>query len=274
MTLGKIQVRADTNERPPANSKKRHRMTDLGLAIEADHRFEFIGYDSLDVDLEFTGEPIHHGHDLMGEVYSENKFNVELKECNDYVQSALSPSGHLYQQVLSLREAGQPCMVLVLGGDYQVTKAVKASLYGRYKGDELDYQIESYDDRLRDFEANAIALGAPVFRWETNQFERLLSTAHKALTGGNLYGYGPRPADGEREITALCMAKGIGPKTAAAIYSDYGSIANLCTATMDDLTIFKQDGRKIGQAKAEAICRLLHGGNLPNKNDIHMRAKA
>lgn len=265
----KILVMADSNEQ--GNS----RMAKLALALVNDPRFEWKGYAELDVDLEFSLDLGFNGYKPKV-VFRDNivKFLCELKEPSDYVASALSPSGHLYQQVLSLRESGHPCMILVLGDDGDVMMAVKDALVTRYRGQELGFQIASYNDRLMDFEANCEALGYPVRRMKTSPWKRLLSTAHKILTGGSLMQYAPRPADGEREITALCMAKGIGPKTAAAIYSDYGSIANLCTATMDDLTIFKQDGRKIGQAKAEAICRLLHGGNLPNKNDIHMRAKA
>ena len=243
--MNKIQVMADSNER--GNS----RMAKLALALANDPRFEWKGYAELDVDLQFA---IDNPSNIWvnGEKVKLPKwmFNVELKEPSDYIASALSPSGHLYQQVLSLRESGQPCMILVLGGDYQVTKAVKASLYGRYKGDELDYQIESYDDRLRDFEANAIALGVPVFRWETNQFERLLSTAHKALTGGNLYGYGPRPAEGERELVAAsCLFKGIGHETMKNILEDY----QLCFAPRNGYARPIEEIAGIGKKRAAMI---------------------
>lgn len=272
MAANKIQVFADSNESGSS------RMAKLALALVNDLRFEWKGYAELDVDLQFViseyseDYPKNGGRRIRANV--SKYFNAELKEPSDFVTSAISPSGHLYQQVLSLRESGHPCMILVLGGDDEVQAAVKDALVTRYRGQELGFQIASYNDRLMDFEANCEALGCPVRRMKTSPWKRLLSTAHKILTGGSLMQYAPRPAEGEREITALCVAKGIGPKTAAAIYSDYGSIANLCTATMEDLAAFKQDGRKIGQAKAEAICRLLHGGNLPNKNDIHTKVKA
>ena len=264
----KISVMADSNEQ--GNS----RMAKLALALQDDSRFTWGGYTELDVDLEFSLDLGFNGYEPKV-VFRNNivKFLCELKEPADFLTSALGKDGHLAKQVWSMQESGG--IVLVLGDDRDVYYAAKASLKPRYPDEnELEFQIRDYLNRLRDFEANSFSMHVPVFRWKDMPFERLLSTVHKSLTGGNLYGYGPRPAEGEREITALCMAKGIGPKTAAAIYSDYGSIANLCTATMEDLSAFKQDGRKIGQAKAEAICRLLHGGNLPNKNDIHMRAKA
>jgi ERCC4-type nuclease len=85
-------------------------------------------------------------------------------------------------------------------------------------------------------------------------------------------GYIPRPADNERAATALCMARSVGEKTAFALMADYGSIANLCTASLDDLADFRQDGRRIGQKKAEAIIKLLHSKVL-SRNDPHIKER-
>jgi hypothetical protein len=160
-------------------------------------------------------------------------------------------------------------MVLVLGDDKDVSESIKESLKTRYRGQEKAYQIASHEDRLINFESNCHALGVPVCRWKHRPWKRLLSLAHKVLTGGSLMQYGPKPADQERQAVALCMAKGIGEKTATALIKEYGSIANLCTASLQDLSTFKQDGRKIGQAKAESIIRLLHSG-LVDERDVHM----
>jgi ERCC4-type nuclease len=211
MEMNKIQVRADSNE--SGNS----RMAKLGLALADDPRFEWAGYDSLDVDLQFR-KTWEVSDDRLG----DSIFNVELKEPADYIASALSPSGHLYSQVLSLRESGHPCMILVLGGDDEVHEAIKDSLVTRYRGKELGFQISSYGDRLIDFESQCEALGCPVRRWRSLPWKRLLSTAHKILTGGNLTGYRPRPADGERElIAAATLFKGIGPETCKTLLEDY-----------------------------------------------------
>ena len=212
-----ITITADSNEQGSP------RMTKLAEAILDDPRFKFMGYEELPVDLCIQGAPIHHGHDLMGEVYSENKFFTELKEPSDYISSVLGKDGHLYEQVLKMRELGHPCMVLVLGSDEDILAAIKEATKTRYKGSERAYQIASYQDRLIDFEANCEALGCPVRRWEAMPMKRLLSTAHKILTGGNLMSYRPKPANGERELASAAMlfGNGIGCKILEPVMQDY-----------------------------------------------------
>ena len=216
-SLSKIQVKADSNERPrPDPEDENHRMKLFGRAVMDDPRFDWRGYDNLDVDLQFYYEdwsgPIH----LLG-------FNVELKEPADYVASALGPNGHLYSQVLTMREAGDSCMVLVLGSDEDITNAIKDATKTRYRGQERAYQIGSYNDRLIDFEAQCEALGCRVARWKASPWKRLLSTVHKVLTGGNLMSYRPKPANGERELAAAAMllGQGIGPTVLKPVMEDY-----------------------------------------------------
>ncbi len=257
------------------NERGSDRAKHLALAISEDNRFMLPEFKEIEVDVQFS---LNRGWGEYGPpkvVFQEpiDYFNVELKECSDYVQSALGKDGHLYQQVLSMRESGHPGMVVVLGGDNQVSEAIIESLQTRYHGKDLGFQISSYESRLRDFEGQCFALGIPVMRWQTGQYKRLLSVAHKTLTGASLMSYKPRPADNERQAVALCMAKNIGEKTAVALMAEYGSIANLCTASLEDLATFKQDGRRIGMSKAESLIRLMHG-ELPGKHDIHIRARA
>lgn len=149
-------------------------------------------------------------------------FDAEFKEVDDYVASALSPTGHLYSQILALREAGHTSMILVLGDDKDVSGAIQSALWKRYRGKELSFQIGSYEERLRDFEAQCFAIGVPVMRWQASPYKRLLSVAHKVLCGGSLLDYRPRPADGERELTAAsCMFRGIGPEIMKNVLSEY-----------------------------------------------------
>lgn len=267
-----IQVFISPNERPDPKEKKESRATKLAKAIADDPRFLMPEFKEIDADVRFEGRQSGLSA-LFGDNGRKDAQNVELKEASDYVQSALGKDGHLFQQILTLRESGDPCLILVLGGDAEVSDAIKASLTTRYRGQELAFNISSYESRLIDFESQAEALGCPVRRWKSQPWKRLLSLAHKTLTGASLMGYIPRPAENERAATALCMARSVGEKTAFALMGEYGSIANLCTASLEDLASFKQDGRRIGPKKAEAVIRLLHG-EIPGKHDPHLRARA
>jgi ERCC4-type nuclease len=151
-------------------------------------------------------------------------YNIELKEPADYVSSVLGKNGHLYQQYLSMAEAGAPCMILVLGSDDDVHAAIFESLMTRYHGQERMYQIASYEKRLIDFEANAEALGCPVERWDSMPYSRLLSRVAKRLEGkASLMDYRPRPAEEEREVASLAMllGNGIGESKAKAILEKF-----------------------------------------------------
>jgi len=223
----------------------------LALAIMEDPRFEPLEVNAeIPLDVQFVGEPHHHGHDLLGDVYSENIFNAEFKEPADYVSSALAPQGHLYMQLLQARELGDPLTVVVLGGDNQVSEAIIDALQTRHKGKELGLNIASYESRLIDFEAQCEAIGCPVRRWQVSPWKRLLSTAHKILTGGDLMGYRPRPAEGERELTAAsCLFKGIGPETMRNILADY----QLCFAPRNGYARPLEEIAGIGKKRAEMI---------------------
>lgn len=205
--MSTIQVWADGNE------KDTTRMTNFGKVLMDDSRFQWMGYKSLDVDLEFVLES------------TGQKFLCEVKEVKDYLQSVFGPAGHLMDQHLKIRE-DKMCvggMILALGGDSEISSAIKESVYSRYhKPQEIAWNIASMEDRLVDFEANAAALGIPVVRWEARPWRRLLSTVHKVLHGGNLTGYRPRPAENEREVVAASlMFPGLGPTLLAPIMQEY-----------------------------------------------------
>ena len=240
----KIQVFADSNESGSP------RMAKLALALQDDSRFKWGGYAELDVDLEFSLDLGFGGYEPKV-VFRDNivKFLCELKEPADLITSALGKDGHLAKQVWSMQESGG--IVLVLGDDRDVYYAAKASLKPRYPDEnELEFQIRDYLNRLRDFEANSFSMHVPVFRWKDMPFERLLSTVHKSLMGGNLYGYGPRPADSEREVVAAsCLFKGIGHETMKNILEDY----QLCFAPRNGYARPIEEIAGIGKKRAAAI---------------------
>lgn len=186
----------------------------LACAIAEDPRFYPLEINpEIPVDVLFRRE---------NECYPDENFHAELKECADFVGSALGKDGHLYLQHLAMREERDRSMILVLGGDDEVSAAIRKSLVTRYRGQELAFQIANYEARLQDFEAQSFAMMIPVIRWKARPFSRLLSTAAKVLGSPTLMDYRPRPAEGECELcAACCLTRGIGPETWQNILREY-----------------------------------------------------
>lgn len=200
------------------------REQDLRIALSHDPRFEPLRIDSgIPVDIQFS-IPNPAKISVNGEFVDLPKyiFNCELKECSDYISSALGKDGHLYCQHLSMRESGHPAMILVLGSDLDVSNAIIDSLQTRYKGKELAFQISNYEARLQDFEAKSFANGIPVMRWKARPFSRLLSTAAQVLGDPSMMSYAPKPSEGERDLVAASLLfRGIGAKTLEPVMAEY-----------------------------------------------------
>jgi len=135
----KIRILVSPNEKGSA------RMKEFIKIVADDPRFLLPEFEETDADLMFESDDY------------KRAINIELKLSADYIASALS--GHLYMQCLTLRESGLPCWIIVLGSDADVSEAVKLSLQTRYRGQELGYNIASYESRLIDFESQSEALG-------------------------------------------------------------------------------------------------------------------
>ncbi len=219
------------------NEKKSNRATGLAKAIAEDTRFELPEYQDINVDLQFSiKNPTWI--EVNGELVDLPRicFNVEMKECPDYISSTLGPDGHIALQYLDMAEAGHRCLFLVLGSDWEVSRAIYDSLRGAgCQGSELAFKVSDYENRLRDFEAQCFGLYAPVVRWAIDKrklddeslrwpgpYKRLLSHVHKTLTGPSMAGYYPRPQENERElVSANCLIRGIGDKTWANVLREY-----------------------------------------------------
>jgi hypothetical protein len=227
----KIQILISSNEQNSTRSEG------LEWAMSEDSRFMKPIYSSeILVDVQFslsdtllmesdgitTPGRIGFHRPYTQKIGPDEIFNCELKKVEDYI-TLLNKEGHIRNQYLDMAEQGHPSMFLVLGGDQQVSSALKNDLYKRgFRGTELDFKLEENEDRIRDFEAQCFAMRCPVMRWQNNPFKRLLSTAHKVLTGGSLMGYGPRPQDYEREIVACnSWMRGVGDKTWAEVLKEY-----------------------------------------------------
>ena len=242
MTAQKIFVSLDHNE------LARPRAAKVEKAVLEDDRFEMRDPADLPFDLQFTsretcpvcrGEPIPDledddeglipvicGH-CIGHGYREKSLHVELKDFSedgnsDYLGSILN--GHLWAQVLVAREMREPLIIVILGDDNDVGAAIrKASGHGN-RGHRFDPEkLMEYFRMVEGFEANCIALNIQVWRLKTDPYKRMLLRVRKMLEGGDLSGFAPAPANGERQAVGLSIlaGRGVGPKKAASVLEKF-----------------------------------------------------
>jgi hypothetical protein len=254
-----IHVSIDSNEamRPRADLIRK--------AIDTDDHFEESpGETPFDLRFERTDicenfekvvgcEPCDHGPCVK-----RRTLHIEVKDFSeagnsDYLASILS--GHLWEQVLAAREMSEPFVIAVLGDDHDIEKAIaRAAGEGRKGSKSRCFDIkkfEQYSAMVDGFEANCIGAGIPVWHLGYNQFPRLLLRARKILEGGDLAGFAPKPADGERQAVGLSIlaGRGVGPKMAANILQRY----NLCLILKDGFCGDLVDCAGIGPKRAETI---------------------
>lgn len=182
----------------------------------------------------FKGQIVYGGKDSEQPadicLLSQTKrIHVELKKPNDWVSSVLF--GHLYEQVLTLREWGQPAIILILGDTADIYKAIKESASGRgLRGPDIAHVIASNHARCKSFRKRAFLNNIRVF-WKGDDsgffdgddtFEDLLEFALDFFLEGDMIGFRPKPADGERDIAAASMLfKGIGDESMTNLLKEY-----------------------------------------------------
>jgi hypothetical protein len=247
-------------------------------AVEADERFEIApmgGYLEPPFDLQFLvggncpekckfaescryapGELIDCNHFLP-----RKTFHVELKDftgddSSDYLASILS--GHLYEQILAARERQEPVAVVVLGDDSGVGAAIRKAASYATAGHRVDPEkLMEYYRMVEGFEANCIALNVQVWRLKTDPYGRMLLRVRKILEGGDLTGFAPAPAEGERQAVGLSIlaGKGIGPVKARAILEKF----DVCIEPKQKIGyVYLDDCDGIGPKLAEKIGQALH----------------
>ncbi|MCK9571020.1 hypothetical protein M0R72_18880 [Candidatus Pacearchaeota archaeon] len=251
------------------NETARPRAAKIEQAVEADDRFFLGNPGDLPFDLRFAVA----GHcsencDKMKECdarmdvcrpfccqyIDEKPFHVELKDFSDdansdYLSSIIS--GHLYEQILAARERQEPVAVVVLGDDNDVGAAIRKAASRAQGGHMVDPdKLMEYFRMVEGFEANCIALNIPVWRLKTDPYKRMLLRVRKILEGGDLSGFAPAPADGERQAVGLSIlaGKGIGPAKARAILEKF----DLGLTSKEVLTCL-EDCRGIGPKLADQI---------------------
>ncbi|MCK9571073.1 hypothetical protein M0R72_19145 [Candidatus Pacearchaeota archaeon] len=269
-----IHVLASPNEQ---QSPKR--VAALWYAIENAPIFQWDGYEEIVGDLKFwkyweqkdgPRYPTRGNGDLL-------IVNVEVKEINDLWASKEGKKGHLGDQVKNMLAEREPAFIAVLGSLDEVHRACPwVSSPGGKAAKRTDDNRLSDQNTERAMDADFEAVNIPVWYLSSNRelaYQYILSRVKNVLNGGNISQWMPRFPVDSRAYGALCMAVGVGDSTAKALLLEYGSIANLCTASLDDLASFKQDGRRIGPKKAEAIIKLLHS-EVPSRNDPHIKERA
>ncbi len=241
-----IHVSIDSNEamRPRADLIRK--------AIASDHFKEIPPVEPMPFDLEFWPE---------GDI--TKALHIEIKDFgqnngSDYLSSILS--GHLWEQCQAAREIGEPFIIAVLGDDHDIQAAIRAAAgEGRKGGNgkrgkpacfDVD-KFAQYSALVDGFEANCIGENIQIWKLGYNQFPRLLLRARKILEGGDLSGFAPKPADGERKTVGLSIlaGRGVGPKMAANILKRYQLCLILRDGYCGDLT----DCEGIGPKRAETI---------------------
>lgn len=180
--------------------------------------------------------------------------DVEIKDFtgegnSDYLASILN--GHLWDQVT---RATGPYVIAVLGDDADISSAIrKAAGHGK-KGKHGSFDLDkfaAYANMLDGFEANCLGRGIQVWHLGYNQFPRLLLRARKILEGGDLSGFAPHPAPGERKAVALSIlaGDGIGATKAKSILNKF----DLCLVVKDGCLAELEDCSGIGPKLASRI---------------------
>jgi len=234
------------------NEAARPRADLIREAIEKDEHFEYNGSSELPFDLRFVlrdEDPIRETN-LCN--ISELVLHVEVKDFSedhgsDYLSSIIS--GHLWEQCLAARELGEPVIIAVLGDDRDVNDAIKTAASRNHRVDAK--KLFQYFQMVDGFEANCIGLGIQVWRLKTDPFRRLLLRARKILEGGDLSGFAPRPAPGERKAVALSIlaGDGIGATKAKNILQKF----DLCLMVKDGCLAELEDCSGIGPKLASRI---------------------
>ena len=253
-----IRVSIDSNE------AMRPRAELIRKAIAADPHFEEASGET-PFDLRFEQyeecENLNKGIDCepcsKGPCIKNGRLHVEIKDFgenngSDYLSSILS--GHLWEQCQAAREIGEPFIIAVLGDDADISSAIRKAAGHGQKSKHGSFDItkfKQYADMVDGFEANCIGQGIQVWHLGYNQFPRLLLRARKILEGGDLSGFCPKPADGERRAVGLSIlaGRGVGPKMAANILQRY----NLCLILKDGYCGDLTDCVGIGPKRAETI---------------------
>jgi hypothetical protein len=241
-----ISVRIDSNE------KSSQRADDLIAAIKGGTAFRFDGFSEIPVDVRFElrdEDPIGVGLCNI----SVQALNVELKEPADLAASVLN--GHLAQQVVAMQGSKEPGCIVCLGSVLEACGSVPRLTRRGYRGRD---RIEADKGRMRAFCADSWAWNIPVFFWDDQPMQWLLSHAYNMLQGGDVLSHLPKGSKNVSAAAMLCVIPTIGPSTATAMLEGLGPFQQLPWpgVVQADIQEVRSSARRIGPAKARKVCEV------------------
>ena len=230
MSGPKIEVMVDSNE------AQWDRVAELEKAVAArSEQYTWRGVEELPVDLRFREQPTHR------------TISVELKTPEDMVNSVLN--GHLAMQMISLREAGEPGFIVVIGSMKDTLAAIpKYTTAGR----RTQPEVYSIMGQIRHFTGAAYADGYPTFFLDFGWPQQVLNNVDAFFKVPTVLPYLQKNKQSLTGAAMLCMVPGVGATIAQGLIDSFGSLKAVMNASEADIAATVINGRKIGK-KATAI---------------------
>lgn len=229
-----IEILVDSNE------AQWDRVKTLKSAVDLrPERYSWRGVDELPVDVRFREESTY------------KTISAELKTPEDLVNSVTN--GHLAKQILSLRNAGEPGFIIVIGSTKDVLDAIPTYTTA---GRRTIPEIHGIYGQIRHFISAAYADGFPCFFWDYNWSQLALAHAAAFFEVPTVLPYLKKNTQSLTGAAMLCMIDGIGATTAQGLIEAFGSLRGVMNATQEQIANTVINGRKIGK-KAAAIVEAL-----------------
>ena len=229
-----IEVMVDSNEAQWDRVKTLKSSVDL-----RPERYSWRGGDELPVDVRFREES------------TCRTISAELKTPEDLVNSVTN--GHLAMQMLSLREAGEPGFIVVIGSTKNVLDAIPTYTTA---GRRTIPEIHGIYGQIRHFISAAYADGFPCFFWDYSWSQLTLAHAAAFFEVPTVLPYLQKSKQSLTGAAMLCMIPGVGATIAQGLIDAFGSLRGVMGASPEDIAGTVINGRKVGK-KAAAIVEAL-----------------
>jgi ERCC4-type nuclease len=231
-----IRVLMDSNEQNSDRAKELQR-------VVTSHSDTFIwdGFHELPVDCRFQ------------DMCSGRYISVELKETADLVSSVIT--GHLAQQTVVMKSAGEPGFVVCIGSMDKVFHDIPPIAGGKYRGKD---QILRDFGRIKTYCSTSYAEGYPVMFWDTDWAGMMLHHIQDYFKQSSICEFLHKDKREIVPVAMLCMIPGIGATTARAIIESFKSLKNMYSVSEQDLAEVKVNGKRLGSSKAKKVLEALN----------------